>query len=210
MIGIIDYGMGNLYSVSKALERLNHDYFISDQPAELAKATAYILPGVGSFKDAMEQLNRTDLTTFTQNVVAEGKPLLGICLGMQLLFEESEENGLTKGLGFLEGRIVKFPGVTRSGERYKVPHMGWNSLTFQQPSPLLEGIDEGHVYFVHSYYALPNDRSVVLATSDYDVEVPAVVGKGNVFGAQFHPEKSSDLGISILENYANFVEKRGR
>lgn len=210
MIGIIDYGMGNLYSVSKALERLNHDYFISDQPAELAKATAYILPGVGSFKDAMEQLNRTDLTTFTQNVVAEGKPLLGICLGMQLLFEESEENGLTKGLGFLEGRIVKFPGVTPSGERYKVPHMGWNSLTFQQPSPLLEGIDEGHVYFVHSYYALPSDRSVVLATSDYDVEVPAVVGKGNVFGAQFHPEKSSDLGVSILENYANFVEKRGR
>lgn len=210
MIGIIDYGMGNLYSVSKALERLNHDYFISDQPAELAKATAYILPGVGSFKDAMEQLNRTDLTTFTQNVVAEGKPLLGICLGMQLLFEESEENGLTKGLGFLEGRIVKFPGVTPSGERYKVPHMGWNSLTFQQPSTLLEGIDEGHVYFVHSYYALPTDRSVVLATSDYDVEVPAVVGKGNVFGAQFHPEKSSDLGISILENYANFVEKRGR
>lgn len=210
MIGIIDYGMGNLYSVSKALERLNHDYFISDKPAELAKATAYILPGVGSFKDAMEQLNRTDLTTFTQDVVAEGKPLLGICLGMQLLFEESEENGLTKGLGFLEGRIVKFPGVTANGERYKVPHMGWNSLTFQQPSPLLEGIDEGHVYFVHSYYALPKDRSVVLATSDYDVEVPAVVGKGNVFGAQFHPEKSSDLGVSILENYANFVEKRGR
>ena len=210
MIGIIDYGMGNLYSVSKALERLNHDYFISDQPAELAKATAYILPGVGSFKDAMEQLNQTDLTTFIQNVVAEGKPLLGICLGMQLLFEESEENGLTKGLGFLEGRIVKFPGATANGERYKVPHMGWNSLTFQQPSPLLEGIEEGHVYFVHSYYALPNDRSVVLATSDYDVEVPAVVGKGNVFGAQFHPEKSSDLGMSILENYANFVEKRGR
>ncbi|WP_078414261.1 imidazole glycerol phosphate synthase subunit HisH [Priestia abyssalis] len=210
MIGIIDYGMGNLYSVSKALERLNHDYFISDQPAELAKATAYILPGVGSFKDAMEQLNQTDLTTFIQNVVAEEKPLLGICLGMQLLFEESEENGLTKGLGFLEGRIVKFPGVTPSGERYKVPHMGWNSLTFQQSSPLLEGIDEGHVYFVHSYYALPNDQSVVLATSDYDVEVPAVVGKGNVFGAQFHPEKSSDLGMSILENYANFVEKRGR
>ncbi len=210
MIGIIDYGMGNLYSVSKALERLDHDYFVSDQPAELAKATSYILPGVGSFKDAMEQLNRTDLTTFIQNVVAEGKPLLGICLGMQLLFEESEENGLTKGLGFLEGRIVKFPGVTANGERYKVPHMGWNSLTFQQPSPLLEGIDEGHVYFVHSYYALTKDRSVVLATSDYDVEVPAVVGKGNVFGAQFHPEKSSDLGISILENYANFVEKRGR
>ncbi|MDQ0244693.1 glutamine amidotransferase [Bacillus fengqiuensis] len=210
MIGIIDYGMGNLYSVSKALERLDHDYFVSDQPAELAKATSYILPGVGSFKDAMEQLNRTDLTTFIQNVVAEGKPLLGICLGMQLLFEESEENGLTKGLGFLEGRIAKFPGVTANGERYKVPHMGWNSLTFQQPSPLLEGIDEGHVYFVHSYYALTKDRSVVLATSDYDVEVPAVVGKGNVFGAQFHPEKSSDLGISILENYANFVEKRGR
>jgi glutamine amidotransferase len=210
MIGIIDYGMGNLYSVSKALERLNHDYFVSNQPAELAKAAAYILPGVGSFKDAMEQLNETDLTTFIQNVAAEGKPLLGICLGMQLLFGESEENGLTKGLGLLEGRIVKFPGVTASGERYKVPHMGWNSLTFHQSSPLLEGIEEGHVYFVHSYYAQAEDRSVILATSNYDVEVPAVVGRGNVFGAQFHPEKSSDLGVGILENYANFVEKRGR
>jgi imidazole glycerol-phosphate synthase subunit HisH len=210
MIGIIDYGMGNLYSVSKALERLDYDYFISDNPAELAKAKGYILPGVGSFKDAMEQLNRTDLTAFVQHVVAEGKPLLGICLGMQLLFEESEENGLTKGFGFLQGRIVRFPGVKANGERYKVPHMGWNSLTFHQSSPLLEGIEEGHVYFVHSYYAVPSDRSIVLATSEYDVEVPAVVGKGNVFGAQFHPEKSSDIGMGILQNYANFVEKRGR
>ncbi|MFC3886585.1 imidazole glycerol phosphate synthase subunit HisH [Bacillus songklensis] len=209
MIGIIDYGMGNLYSVSKALERLDHDYFLSDKPAELAKAKGYILPGVGSFKDAMELLNKLDLTTFIQNVKAEGKPLLGICLGMQLLFEESEENGLTKGFGFLQGRITKIPGVKANGERYKVPHMGWNSLAIHQGSPLLEGVEEGYVYFVHSYYAKTEDRSILLATSEYDVEVPAVVGKGNIFGAQFHPEKSSSLGMKILENYANYVEKRG-
>nr|WP_304216601.1 imidazole glycerol phosphate synthase subunit HisH [Fredinandcohnia onubensis] len=207
MIGIIDYGMGNLYSVSKALERMNYDYFISSSPDELAKADGLILPGVGSFKDAMGILHEKGLVSFIQESVAKGTPLLGICLGMQLLFEESEENGLTQGFGFLEGRITKIPGVTANGETYKVPHMGWNDLELKNPSPLLKDIEGGHVYFVHSYFA-ETDSENVIASSMYDVEVPAVVGKGNVFGTQFHPEKSSDLGLQILQNYAAIVEKK--
>ncbi|WP_195695721.1 imidazole glycerol phosphate synthase subunit HisH [Priestia megaterium] len=208
MIGIIDYGMGNLYSVSKALERLNYDYIISADPAELRMAKGLILPGVGAFKDAMEQLNQTKLTDFIKEEVAKGMPLLGICLGMQLLFEESDENGVTKGLELLKGRVERIPGITAEGQTYKVPHMGWNSLNFHQPSALLDGIREGHVYFVHSYYVKTNDQDVLLATSPYDVEVPAVVGKEHVFGTQFHPEKSSAIGMQMLQNYANFVEKR--
>ncbi|WP_453993867.1 imidazole glycerol phosphate synthase subunit HisH [Bacillus nitroreducens] len=207
MIGIIDYGMGNLYSVSKALERMNYDYFISSSGTELNKADGLILPGVGSFKDAMSILHEKELVFFLKESVAKGTPLLGICLGMQLLFEEGEENGLTHGLGFLKGRITKIPGVTADGETYKVPHMGWNDLEVKQQSPLLEKIDGGHVYFVHSYYA-KTDSENVMASSKYDVEVPAVVGKGNVYGTQFHPEKSSDLGIKILQNYAAIVEKK--
>jgi imidazole glycerol-phosphate synthase subunit HisH len=206
MIGIIDYGMGNLYSVSKALERLNYAYFISDNPKKLKEANGFILPGVGSFKDAMHILHETGLADFIRASVKQGKPLLGICLGMQLLFEESEENGLTKGLSLLKGRVVRFPGATSSGETYKVPHMGWNRLIFRHPSPLLKNVEEGHVYFVHSYYVNTNDQEAILASSSYDVDVPAVVGKGNVFGTQFHPEKSSDIGMSILQNYASIVE----
>jgi imidazole glycerol-phosphate synthase subunit HisH len=206
MIGIIDYGMGNLYSVSKALERLRYEYIISDDPKELKNAKGLILPGVGSFKDAMHILRETGLAEFVCEVVNEGTPLLGICLGMQLLFEESEENGLTKGLGLLSGRVVRIPGMTANGNRYKVPHMGWNRLVFRHPSPLLQNVEEGHVYFVHSYYVVTDDDDVVLASSFYDVEVPAVVGKGNVYGTQFHPEKSGEIGMKILQNYAAIVE----
>ncbi|WP_374723281.1 imidazole glycerol phosphate synthase subunit HisH [Calidifontibacillus erzurumensis] len=210
MIGIIDYGMGNLYSVSKALERMNYQYIVTNDKNKLHECKGLILPGVGAFRDAMTILNETDLTSFIQNEVASGKPLLGICLGMQLLFDESEENGLTTGLQLLKGRIVRIPGVTKSGDTYKVPHMGWNKLKFHHPeSPLLSNVEEGHVYFVHSYYAVPEDAEVVLASSTYDVEVPAVVGKGNVYGTQFHPEKSSDIGLAILKNFAAIVEGRG-
>ncbi|MBM7661535.1 glutamine amidotransferase [Bacillus mesophilus] len=208
MIGIIDYGMGNLYSVSKALERLQYDYVLSSDIKELEKAKGLILPGVGSFKDAMGILNETGLTGFIKEQAASGKPLLGICLGMQLLFEESEENGLTKGLGLLDGRVTRFSGLTETGEKYKVPHMGWNSLDFNQDNPLLDQLEEGHVYFVHSYYVDTKD-DVVLASSNYDVKVPAVVGKNNVLGTQFHPEKSGDLGVAMLKNYAAIVEKGG-
>lgn len=210
MIGIIDYGMGNLYSVSKALERLNYEYVISSDPHQLKQTKGLILPGVGSFRDAMHILNETGLVDFIRAAVGEGTPLLGICLGMQLLFEESEENGLTEGLQLLKGRVVRFPGVTANGETYKVPHMGWNRLQFRHPSPLLTNVEEGYVYFVHSYYVDTDDDSVVLASSTYDVDVPAVVGKGHVFGTQFHPEKSSEIGMKILKNYASIVEGEGK
>ncbi|MGO4888850.1 imidazole glycerol phosphate synthase subunit HisH [Anaerobacillus sp. MEB173] len=209
MIGIIDYGMGNLHSVSKALERLDYEYFISEDPSELQKAKGLILPGVGSFKDAMVALERDGLKDFILEWVEAGKPLFGICLGMQLLFEESEENGLTKGLNLLPGKVVRFPGVTKSGESYKVPHMGWNRLKFLQPEhELLTEVEQGHVYFVHSYVVQTDDRDVLLAVSEYDLEVPAVVGRGNVLGAQFHPEKSSAIGMAILRNFATVVEGR--
>jgi glutamine amidotransferase len=205
MIGIVDYGMGNLFSVSKALERLEAPYFISENKEELRNADALLVPGVGSFRDAMELLNSSGLTEMIREFAQTGKPVLGICLGMQLLFEESMENGVTKGLGLLAGRVERFPGVSESGESYKVPHMGWNKLRFINPSPLTEDVDEGHVYFVHSYYVKSNDRDVLIAVSEYDVEVPAVVGKGNVLGMQFHPEKSSTPGIQLLSNFTKLA-----
>ncbi|MEH7342689.1 imidazole glycerol phosphate synthase subunit HisH [Bacillus sp. JJ1532] len=208
MIGIIDYGMGNLFSVSKALERLDTSYFISEKRGELQKADGLILPGVGSFKDAMELLERLELASMIKEYVQLGKPLLGICLGMQLLFEESEENGLTKGLQLLPGSVRRFPGVSEDGVPYKVPHMGWNRLTFVQPSPLLQSVHENFAYFVHSYYVDTDDKSVVIAESSYDVKVPAVVGKENIYGMQFHPEKSGQLGMELLSNFTGIVWER--
>lgn len=205
MIGIIDYGMGNLFSVSKALERLEVEYFISEKKHELIQADALILPGVGSFKDAMERLNATTLTTMIKEFIQTGKPLLGICLGMQLLFEQSEENGLTKGLGLLPGQVVHFP----VGE-LKVPHMGWNRLQFGHLNPILANITEDHVYFVHSYYVQTTERDVVIATSKYDVDVPAIVGRNEVFGMQFHPEKSGDIGMQLLYNFIKLTKERRR
>ncbi|MFE7060586.1 imidazole glycerol phosphate synthase subunit HisH [Sutcliffiella sp. NPDC057660] len=207
MIGIIDYGMGNLYSVSKALERMDVPYVISSEQEVLEKVDSLILPGVGSFRDAMAILKETELDKFILDEVNRGKMLLGICLGMQLLYGESEENGVTEGLGLLEGRVVRFPGVTPSGESYKVPHMGWNKLDFHQESPLLEGLDDDFVYFVHSYYVTGFVSDELLASSSYNVQVPAVVGRGNVFGTQFHPEKSSDAGLAILKNFVGLTEK---
>jgi imidazole glycerol-phosphate synthase subunit HisH len=203
MIGIVDYGMGNLFSVSKALERLDADYFISGDKEELLGADALLLPGVGSFRDAMEVLQADTIKEFA----ATGKPLLGICLGMQLLFEDSDENGLTKGLGLLPGKVRRFPGTNAAGENYKVPHMGWNKLEFVNSSPLLNGLEEDYVYFVHSYYVSAENSEVLLAKSDYYEEVSAVVGKDNIFGMQFHPEKSSKLGMALLKNFLKLVEE---
>lgn len=207
MIGIIDYGMGNLFSVSKALERLDAPYFISDKKEELLQADGLILPGVGSFKDAMELLNRLELFAMIKEYVGLGKPLLGICLGMQLLFEESEENGLTKGLQLLPGSVKRFSGKTAEGRTYKIPHMGWNSLQFKKSSPILQSVQEDYVYFVHSYFVDTEDQEVVIAESTYDVQVPAVVGRGNLYGMQFHPEKSGTLGMQLLSNFTELVRK---
>ncbi|MGD7053053.1 imidazole glycerol phosphate synthase subunit HisH [Sutcliffiella horikoshii] len=210
MIGIIDYGMGNLYSVSKALERMEVEYVISNDRDILFEAEGLILPGVGSFRDAMSILQETGLDTFIKEEVSRGKKMLGICLGMQLLFEESEENGVTEGLSLLKGKVERFSGLTEDGASYKVPHMGWNKLEFQQESPLLEGVPEDYVYFVHSYYVKDFADAELLASSTYDVQVPAVVGRGNVFGTQFHPEKSSNVGLAILKNFVNLVKEEER
>ncbi|MCM3718268.1 imidazole glycerol phosphate synthase subunit HisH [Fictibacillus phosphorivorans] len=209
MIGIIDYGMGNLHSVCSALKRIDQPYILSGNPEELHETDGLLLPGVGSFKDAMNELQETGLIDFIKKETENGKTLMGICLGMQLLFEESTENGLTKGLGLLPGRVERFNGVTAEGKTYKVPHMGWNNLHFlQKEQPLLTGLDEGYVYFVHSYVVQTEDRSVLAAAAHYeDVEVPAVVGRGQIMGTQFHPEKSSETGMGMLKNFCRFVEE---
>ena len=198
MIGIIDYGMGNLHSVAKALERLGYTSFLSENPDELKKAEKLILPGVGSFRDGMNELKGRGLDTFIISWAEEGRPLLGICLGMQLLFHESEEGGRTDGLGLLPGRVRRF-----SSGNWKVPHMGWNDLTVKKPNhPFMDGLDNGHVYFVHSYVAQLDDPQVDVAHTYYaEQDVPAVVAKDNVWATQFHPEKSSTVGITMLKNF---------
>ncbi|WP_138756355.1 imidazole glycerol phosphate synthase subunit HisH [Paenibacillus sinopodophylli] len=196
MIAIIDYGMGNLYSVSKAVERLGYEAVITDDPQTITAADGAILPGVGAFGDAMENLRETKLDEVAKAYAASGKPMLGICLGMQLLFSESEEYGTHEGLNLLPGKVVRFAGD------YKIPHMGWNKLSFlQEQSPLFNGLTEGHVYFVHSFHAKPEQDSDLLATTDYYQQVTAIVGRGNVYGMQFHPEKSGKLGMQLLGRF---------
>ncbi|MDQ0115913.1 imidazole glycerol phosphate synthase subunit HisH [Paenibacillus harenae] len=196
MIAIIDYGMGNLHSVSKAVERLGFEAVITADPQRILEADGAILPGVGAFGDAMQNLRNTKLDEVAKFYAASGKPMLGICLGMQLLFSESEEYGRNEGLNLLPGKAVRFQGD------YKVPHMGWNKLSFSQAqSPLFEGLEEGHVYFVHSFHVKPELASDLLATTDYNQQVTAIVGRGNVYGMQFHPEKSGELGMQLLGNF---------
>ena len=211
MIGIIDYGMGNLFSVYNALDRLGAEPVISSDPSVLADCDGLILPGVGAFPDAMKALNEQGLVELLKEYVNQGKPLLGICLGMQLLFESSDEHGFSEGLCFLDGHIAKFSGMDQAGKPYKVPHMGWNKLQFKSNHPLLKGLEEDYVYFVHSYYAQVKDKAELIASATYDVEVPGIVGKGNVMGMQFHPEKSGQMGKELLTNFIKMVaEKAGR
>ncbi len=210
LIGIVDYGMGNLFSVYNALDRLGADPVISGDPSVLTRCDGLILPGVGAFRDAITALKEQELDVFLKEYVESDKPLLGICLGMQLLFESSDEHGFSEGLCFLEGHIAKFTGIDQTGKTYKVPHMGWNKLQFKNVNPLIEGLEEDYVYFVHSYYAQIKDSAELIATAMYDVEVPGIVGKGNVMGMQFHPEKSGQMGKGLLGNFVNLViEKAG-
>lgn len=204
-VAIVDYGMGNLHSVGKAVERLGHQIIVTASQAEIEAADGVILPGVGAFGDAMKQLSQTGLDKVLHDVAKRGQPLLGICLGMQLLFDESEEHGNYQGLGLLPGKVVRFV----EGE-LKIPHMGWNKLQFKAKNDaLLAGLEEGYVYFVHSYHVLPTDRADLLAVTDYGHEVTAIVGRGNVYGMQFHPEKSSELGMALLESFlSNVVAKK--
>lgn len=202
MIGIVDYGRGNLRSVEKALEKVGFEATIMASPAELSLVNGVILPGVGAFADAMQELGQGEWIGPLTRFARSGRPFLGICLGMQVLFEVGEEHGEHAGLGLLAGRVVKFP------QGRKVPHMGWNSISLEQPSHLLEGIpNESYFYFVHSYYAEPSEKRDIVATSDYGVVFPAVVGKDNIWGAQFHPEKSSPWGLKLLTNFGKWVNK---
>ncbi|MCP3028159.1 imidazole glycerol phosphate synthase subunit HisH [Halobacillus sp. A5] len=209
MIGIIDYGMGNLFSVSKALERMDVPYTIGEHPDEIADCDGYILPGVGAFPDAVKALNKHGFIHFIKQKVESGVPIYGICLGMQLLFEESEEGGRTKGLGLFPGKIVRFPGTDEAGISYKVPHMGWNQLQLHESEhPLMENVGEEYVYFVHSYVVDTPSEEIVFAAADYHKTVPAIVGRNNLVASQFHPEKSGRAGIQLLENFCKRMVKQ--
>jgi glutamine amidotransferase len=204
MIAIVDYGVGNLRSVQKALERVGATAIVTDDPAALDAAEGVVLPGVGAFGDGMANLQARRLIDPLLRQVRQDKPLLGICLGMQLLFEESEEMGHHRGLGLLPGRVLRFPEG-----KLKVPHIGWNQLRIAG-CDLLDGIANGsHAYFVHSYYVAPEDPADVLATTEYGLEFASVVGRGRIFGAQFHPEKSQDVGLRLLSNFAHLVSNGG-
>jgi glutamine amidotransferase len=201
MITIIDYGSGNLKSIRNGFRRINAEVLVTRDKKDLNKADAMILPGVGAFGTAMENLWRYGDTIHQH--IQEGKPFLGICLGLQVLFNESAESPGAKGLGIFPGKVVRFPEKVKEG--FKIPHMGWNDLNIRCASPILEGISNDYMYFVHSYYVQPDDPEIVVATVDYGVEVPAVVTRDNVFATQFHPEKSGEVGLKILKNFLKQV-----
>lgn len=199
MIAIIDYGMGNLRSVQKGFEKAGHAALITSDTAEIRSADKVVLPGVGAFGDAMDELHRRRLIEPIRETLAAGKPFLGICLGLQLLFETGHEGGRHEGLGVLPGEVVRFD----LSSDYKVPHIGWNQLEIVRPAPILAGLSSGtHVYFVHSYYVAPVDRAVVAAETNYGVPFTATVWRDNLFATQFHPEKSQADGLRMLKNFA--------
>ena len=199
MIAIIDYDAGNIRSVEKAMAKLGQEVWITRDRERIMNADKVILPGVGSFGDAMAHLREHNLVEVIKDVVAEKKPFLGICLGLQLLYESSEETPGVEGLGILKGKILKIP----EQEGLKIPHMGWNSLHLQNDGRLFRGIEQNpYVYFVHSYYLKAEEEETVKATTEYSVKIHASVEKDNVFACQFHPEKSGDLGLQILKNFA--------
>jgi len=198
VIAIIDYDAGNIKSVEKALQKLGADVVITKEPKTILDAEKVILPGVGAFGDAMSNLKKYGLDDVIHQVVERGTPFLGICLGLQLLFERSDETPGVEGLGILKGEILRIP---EQGE-LKIPHMGWNSLHLQNGGRLFKGLpEESYVYFVHSYYLKAEDEEIVKATTEYSVNIHASVEKGNVFACQFHPEKSSEVGLQILKNF---------
>ena len=194
-IVIIDYGMGNLHSVNKALKYVGAEVEVTSEAAKIAKADKVILPGVGAFGDCMLNLEKYGLVPVIKEKLASGKPFLGICLGLQLLFEGSEEAPGIQGLGFFKGQVEKIK------TDLKVPHMGWNSLVLKNPSPLLAKSADGYVYFVHSFHAVPEDKGIITAVCNYGIEVTAAVGRANVQAVQFHPEKSSKVGLGILQAF---------
>mgnify|MGYP003654223589 CR=1 FL=1 len=207
MIAIVDYGMGNLRSAQKAFEFVGHNAVLTDDPAEIAAADGVVLPGVGAFKDCIDGLTERGLVPVVKEAAASGKPFLGICVGLQLLFDYSEEGEGAAGLGIFPGRVLRFPPASESG--MKVPHMGWNRI-LKTDSPASGELlrytrEQPYAYFVHSYYAQPEDEALVLAHCEYSISFPAIVGRGNVFATQFHPEKSQQDGLAILKAFGNRV-----
>jgi len=207
MIAIIDYGMGNLRSVQKGFEKTGHEAVVTSDAKMILNATKVVLPGVGAFPDCMRNLEQYGLIDAVKKSINSGKPFLGICLGLQLLFTESEEFGISKGLDIIKGRVVRFKGPqfetqTSNLETLKVPHMGWNSLTFKRRPPALMDVPENsHVYFVHSFHVVPEDKAVIATTTPYGIEFVSSIWKENILAVQFHPEKSQALGLSILKHF---------
>jgi imidazole glycerol-phosphate synthase subunit HisH len=201
LIYIIDYGVGNLRSVEKAFHFIGADVEITNDPDKIVKGSKVVLPGVGAYSEAMKSLEETGMKDAVYEVIKMNKPFLGICLGLQLLFDYSEEGGYqVQGLGILNGEVKKFD----ENMNIKVPHMGWNKLIRSKESPLFYGLDgEQYVYFVHSFYLSASDREIVTAKADYGIEFDAVVNKGNIYATQFHPEKSGSVGLKMLENFIN-------
>jgi|YelNatPaOPRAMG01_1025707.scaffolds.fasta_scaffold01195_6 glutamine amidotransferase len=199
-IVILNYGVGNLKSVSKALENLKATVKITSKEEEVKKADALILPGVGAFKKAREKLEGLEETI--KKLVNSGKPILGICLGLQLFFTKSFEGGVFPGLNLIKGNVIKLPEVV------KLPHIGWNSIKIVKENEILNGVEDGSfLYFVHSYVVKPEEPEVVLSTTDYGITFPSIVAKNNIYGVQFHPEKSSKNGLKILENFVNLIKR---
>ncbi len=215
MIAIIDYGMGNLRSVQKGFEKVGHAAVVTSDPKIIMDAGHVVLPGVGAFPDCMRNLEERGLLDVVPKVIGSGRPFLGICLGLQLLFTESEEFGIHRGLDIIKGRVVRFnpktltppiPLFTKEGGQgeLKVPHMGWNTLSIKKRPPVLEGVDDGsYFYFVHSYYVVPEDKGVAATTTNYGIDFVSSIWKDNIFASQFHPEKSQEKGLRILKNFGN-------
>ncbi|HXY61833.1 MAG TPA: imidazole glycerol phosphate synthase subunit HisH [Nitrospirota bacterium] len=205
MIAIIDYGMGNLRSVQKGFERTGHEAVVTSDAKTILSASKVVLPGVGAFPDCMRNLREYGLVDVVHESINSGKPFLGICLGLQLLFTESEEFGISKGLDIIKGRVIRFKGP--EFRHLKIPHMGWNSISINRHAPALQDVpDDSYVYFVHSFHVVPDDKSVIATSTLYGFEFVSSIWKDNVFAVQFHPEKSQVLGLSILKR---FGEQKG-
>ncbi len=197
-VTVIDYGVGNLRSVTKALEFLGCQVTLTSDPEIVARADKLVLPGVGAFGAGMANLQRLSLVEAIRDAIRRGTPLLGICLGLQLLFDESEEMGHYDGLKLVRGKVIRFPDQND----IRIPHMGWNALQIHKPEPLFKGVADGAmVYFVHSYFPVPDNPSVIAATTEHGVEFVSAIAIDNIFGTQFHPEKSSKVGLQILQNF---------
>lgn len=219
-IAIVDYGMGNLRSVEKGFEKVGYNAVVTGEPKVILDADGIVLPGVGAFSDCMKNLKRGAIIDSVIKSIEKGKPYLGICLGLQILFTESEEFGISKGLDIIRGKVIRFPermrepvpslpsGLSFEPSVLKVPHMGWNKINIERKPPILEDVPDGsYFYFVHSYYVAPEDKDVIATTTDYGITFTSMIWRENIFATQFHPEKSQELGLKILRNFGELVSE---